>query len=303
MVQYKRLLLIADPALKRTAAFERATWLAQVTGAELHMALFSHAAAIDAVALVNADAANRAAEGLTISNQRWLDEQATLLRQKGLRVTTQAVRTRSPREDMVAYINEFDADLVVKDVRHVPAIKRLVLTPLDWQLLRESRRNVLLVHPLSHAVPKRVAAAVDPMQLSGGGADLDQRVVDAARAMALQCNAELHVAHAANTLAEAGVGFVGVVPVFPTDLIEELGRTHKANLERFAKTHGIPDDRTHLLSGAAQDTLPVFADKQGVDVLAIGSAQRHGFDRLMLGSTAESILDALPCDALVVVPA
>ncbi len=52
MSQYQRILLLADPSLRRTPAFERAVWLARASGAALHIALFDRDPLISAAALV-----------------------------------------------------------------------------------------------------------------------------------------------------------------------------------------------------------------------------------------------------------
>jgi len=41
---------------------------------------------------------------------------------------------------------------------------------------------------------------------------------------------------------------------------------------------------------------------QNIDVMVMGAVSRRGLDRIFLGSTAERVLDRLPCDLLIVKP-
>jgi universal stress protein E len=55
------------------------------------------------------------------------------------------------------------------------------------------------------------------------------------------------------------------------------------------------------LGGPAQ-VLPRAAESLHADVLTMGAIARSGLKRIFIGSTAEDVLDRLPCDALIVKP-
>lgn len=194
MSQYQRILLIADPGMQRTPAFERAVWLARRTGASLHMAVFDRVAPIQAMGVFDATRVEAARDAFVGEQRRWLQQQAGLLRSQGCAVTADAVWADSPKEEMLAYIAEYAPDLAIKDVRHESALKRLLLRPLDWDLLRESPVPLLLVGTLAHAVPRRVLAAIDVSQGPVRDGDLNDSIVKSALALAIQCDAELHLA-------------------------------------------------------------------------------------------------------------
>jgi nucleotide-binding universal stress UspA family protein len=60
--------------------------------------------------------------------------------------------------------------------------------------------------------------------------------------------------------------------------------------------------RAHLQMGDPKFVLPALARSLESQMVVMGAISRSGFDRLLLGSTVEQVLDALPCDVLVVKP-
>ena len=55
--------------------------------------------------------------------------------------------------------------------------------------------------------------------------------------------------------------------------------------------------------GTPQDLLPVLAEKRAADLVVLGAVSRSGLKRIFVGSTAERVLDQLPCDLLILKPA
>lgn len=300
MSQYQRLLLIADPGMRRSPAFERAVWLARTTGAALHLSLFGRSSFIGAVARIDAAQAQAAREAWLAQRRAWLAQEGESLNEQGLAVSTQAVWSGDVAQDVAAQARELGADLVIKDVHHESALKRLLLKPLDWQLLRSSSVPVLLVNTLAHAVPRRVLAAVDAGDGGLNEGSPNDRVVRAALALAIQCDAELHLVYCFDAALNAGMTASGNGMDFSADLYEALQTLHRENFGRLAQRFGVPAERAHFLAGPAGSVLPDFAADHHADAIVMGTAQREGLDRLLLGSTTETVLEHVGCDVLAV---
>jgi universal stress protein E len=56
----------------------------------------------------------------------------------------------------------------------------------------------------------------------------------------------------------------------------------------------------HLEMGGPAEMLPRCAAQLNADVVAMGAISRSGIKRVFVGSTAEDVLERLPCDALIV---
>jgi nucleotide-binding universal stress UspA family protein len=79
-----------------------------------------------------------------------------------------------------------------------------------------------------------------------------------------------------------------------TKALLELGR-----LTRLAKQRGVTADY-RLLVGIPEDSILKVAKDAQVDLIAMGTHGRTGWDRLRLGSVAETILRKAPCPVLTV---
>jgi len=300
MSQYQRILLLADPSLRRTPAFERAVWLARASGAALHIALFDRDPLISAAALVTDTRHTEAAIAQWLEPRRqWLHAQTDDLIAKGLNVTSEAVWSRPSQHAILQHVDEFKPDLVVKDVHYEPLLRRVLIAPLDWQLLRSCPCPLLLVNTLTRALPKRIVAAVDASSQSSEHRTLNEQVIHQALSMAIQCDAQLHLVYAFSgpqsmiDPAGAGIGPIG-------ELARLLQPQHQQHFDELADAHGVPPDRRHFLHGPAAPTIADFLREHHSDVLVIGSAHRTLFDRLLIGTTAEAMLDAAPCNVLAV---
>lgn len=302
MSQYQRILLIADPAMRRTPAIERATRIAKATGAELHLCLFDYHATIAAVGSVSEEVMTLARASFLREREEWLDDQARLAVADGLRVQTDVIWGRPIHEKIIAKVAEIKPDLVVKDVHREPALKRLLYTPLDWQLMRLCPAPLLLVNAQAHPLPQRVIAAVDT-GAPGETEALNDRIVHAALQLALQCNATLHLAHAFDGLTTVAMVDLQGDGQLIGEAYETLRRLRRESFDAFAARHGVADERKHFLDGPAADAIADLAQFADVDVVAIGTVYREGLERLIVGSSAERILQHLHCDVLVIKPA
>ncbi|ALS99799.1 universal stress protein [Lacimicrobium alkaliphilum] len=82
----------------------------------------------------------------------------------------------------------------------------------------------------------------------------------------------------------------------------DFERIHTAAREKIVeltKGSAIEDSAIHVKTGMAADLIVDMAKEMGADLIVVGSHGRHGI-RLLLGSTANSVLHHAPCDVLAV---
>ena len=114
---------------------------------------------------------------------------------------------------------------------------------------------------------------------------------------------EIHLLHTYQRI--AGIGREATKTFKPIRLpIDELSKKiqkeHREQLDSLAAANDIDGDHTHQLPGSTRDLLPTFARTHGADVVVMGALARWGLRRMIIGSTAEKVLDHLPCDILIV---
>lgn len=295
----QQILVVVDAATYQTAASRRAIELARRTGARLHLWMPAFDERIDATAeLVHPDVERRARGQFIEERLRPLAAWTAELVSQGLRATCEVVWAKAAQDALLAAVLELSPDLVVKDLQRESFLRRWsVIRNADWRMARTCPAPLMLVQPESPVLPARIAAAVDPAHPNAHPSELDERVVQTALPLALAANATLELLH--------------VFPYRPQDeglsakmdeLIEQLRREDAEAFARFAEKFSVPQDRRVLLGGQAVVELVKHAEESGVGLLVIGSQYRTGFDRFLLGSTAEGVIAQAGCDLLLVRP-
>ncbi len=128
-------------------------------------------------------------------------------------------------------------------------------------------------------------------------ADLSEHsLVSAHRAIELakKFSAKLTMMHVVESLPAYASGYLGVA-----DVERELIDTAKKEMKKIGATLNIPNENQVLVVG--NPALEIFskAEALGVDLIVVGSHEKHGLGRL-LGSNASGILHKAHCDVLTV---
>lgn len=302
MSRYKHIMVVVDPAMRRSTAFRRGVALAKRSGARLTLLLVTYNAAIVRAGLVDPDMSRRAVHGYLASRRRWLEAEAQALGQQGVDAVPLAVWHRRPHAGIAEQALELRPDLVIRDIQPSSAIERAMFTPADWHLLRLCPAPLMLVDEDAGTVPQRILAAVDLDDLNDKPGELNDEIVAAALQMASVSDGIVHIVHALGI--PAALAPLGVEPVAADATFhEQLRRRGERELEAFGDRHGIPPERRHLLEGEPKQVIPSLARDLTVDLAVLGAVQRGGLQRAFMGATAEDVLHELDCDVLVLKPA
>ena len=294
MSQYQRLLLIINPALRHSPAIHHAAALAKASGATLHIVALIKS--LDILSLLEEGVRETARESYLQDHRDWLQSQAKNIRGRGIEVTAEVAWADDLQQDILDHVTEMQPDLLIKEVQHESALKRAFFTPLDWHLLRHCPVPVYLIGGSGHTLPHKIVAAVDA---SGTDSDseLNDRIIQQANGLALQCNAELHLLYACDTTDY--LGDMGGDGLTLSDLTKQLRRELEKSFLALAGRYGVASDRRHFILGHPVSALSEFADEHQVDVIVMGRVQSHGLNKLV-GSTTEHILYQVPCSVLAV---
>ena len=297
MSQYRRLYLIAEPSPQSAAAVQRATALAQASGAMLHILTFFE----PTTSMRRLDQVDQALlrESALQECRHWVEQLAEQVRAKGIQVYAEAICSDDPLEEILIQVAEQKPDLVIKGAQSDSELLRAFVTPLDYHLLRECPVPVHLVDAAIHPLPRKIIAAVDVVNTEQQVPGLNQRIIQAANGLALQCNADLHLlyvcdlgsAHLADALSVA----------WDTDFVEDQREALWSAFTAMADRYSVPIERRHFVVGRTIGTIAEFAVQSRADVIVMGRMQRHGLERI-IGSTTEHVLHRVPCSILAVEP-
>lgn len=297
MGQYQRLLLIADPNLHPSAAMTRAVALAKTCGAVLHVRAFADPVPVVHVWEEKTDDASY--QRYLRRYRRWVADEEQRLGDLGIEATVEVVFTTHPLADILRAVEDLKPDLLIKDVALEPALKRVFITPLDCHLLRECAVPVHLVNQARYGVPHRVVAAVDPFDPATQISGLNDTIIQTANALALQCDAPLHLLYAYDLSA----AFNGDAPLvgggWGVDFAEELRQALHMAFVSLADRYGVPPERRHFVMGLPVPVISEFVEQYQADVVVMGTVHRVGIDRL-IGSNTERALYSVPGSILAV---
>ncbi|OFJ44437.1 universal stress protein [Pseudomonas koreensis] len=297
MGQYERLLLVADQTLHQSAAMLRAIALAKASGAALDVRAFVSPVPITHLWEEKIDDVD--AQRYQRRYRRWVADELEQLSNQGLDGTVDVVFSSHPLLDILKTVHVLKPDLLIKDVRLEPALKRVFITPLDCHLLRECPIPVHLVNQIRYALPHRVVAAVDPFDPDTQISGLNDVIIRSANALALQCDVPLHLLCAYDLSA----AFNGEAPMvnggWNEDLANELRQTLHQAFVALADRHGVPPERRHFVMGHPVQVINEFVEQYLADVVVMGTVHRVGIERV-IGSTTERALYSVPGSILAV---
>jgi universal stress protein E len=97
-------------------------------------------------------------------------------------------------------------------------------------------------------------------------------------------------------------GFMVEATPMPQQLSDEYVSDVRHAFASLVKPMSLPKTRQHVRPGAPVEELPLLAEEIGASVVVMGAVSRSAVRRLFIGNTAESVIDALSCDVLVVKP-
>jgi len=164
---------------------------------------------------------------------------------------------------------------------------------------------LLLSRTAEWAAQPLILAALDPGHHGDKPAALDHDILDAAQLLSRYLDGTVEAVHAffPAALLAATTGMAGM-PLAPEFGVTELLEAERARvttaIREIARAHALDEKATQVLQGSAAEVLPRHAAERRADLLIMGAVSRSRLREVFIGSTAERVLDRLPCDVLVV---
>lgn len=294
------ILVIVNPLVREQAAISKAAILAKKLGSSIELLICDTKGSREAHTEGPLPAISNAS--LTDQLDSLLDGMAKPLRDAGIDVSTEVISGDPLHEMILSWLRNSPADLVVKDTHHHSFATRVFTTNTDWHLIRACPVPLLLTKPKAWAESPVVLAAVDPGHRSDPTSVLEHHILDVAVTLGKALHGRIHAMHAflPATMTAAAIG--GVPPmiiVSAEELAAESDRQYsqiKALTDEFA----IPPANLHVAAAPAMEYLPRTAFECDADMVVMGTIARSSLERLVVGSTAERVLEPLPCDVLLV---
>ena len=273
MQEIRNILVVVTPNQPEGLALQRAKLIAGVTHSRLH--------------LLVCDKRDEHGEDLA--------EKERELKEDGYEVTTEQAWHESFHETIIKVQQAESCGLVIK--QHFPEspLKRALLTPDDWKLLRYCPCPVLIAKTNRPWTEGSILAAVDVGNSSAEHKTLHANLISNAYEVAAIAKAKLYVftAHPTPMLSASD-------PTF--QLRETIEARYREQCASFAKEFELEDGQMIVKEGPADVLIPEMAKQLDAVVTVIGTVARTGISGALIGNTAEVVLDAVETDVLILKP-
>ncbi|VXC39196.1 Universal stress protein UspA [Pseudomonas sp. 8AS] len=273
MQAIRSILVVMDPQQEECLALKRAKLIAGVTQSHLHLLICDKKQEHGAL----------------------LDKTRDSLIKEGYSVSSQECWHENLYQTIITVQQAEGCGLVIK--QHFPdnPLKKAILTPDDWKLLRYCPGPVLMVKTDTPWTGGIILAAVDVGNSDAEHRTLHSGIVSHGYDIAALAKGTLHVisAHPSPMLSAAD-------PTF--QLKETIEARYREQCKAFQAEFEVSDDRLHIEEGPADVLIPYTAEKLKAVVTVIGTIARTGLSGALIGNTAEVILDTLESDVLVLKP-
>lgn len=270
MQSIRNILVVIEPDRPDNLALKRAHLIAGATGAQLHLLICT---------------ADPIPELL-------IDDLRSELEQDGITASVEQDWFQSVHQTVIRAQQARNCDLVIK--QHLPdnPLKKALLTPDDWKLLRYCPSPVLMVKTDRPWAGGVILAAVDAGNSDGEHKALHYELVQHGYGIASLARGHLHVitAYPSPMLSAAN-------PVY--QLRESIQARYREQCQAFQDEFGVDDHHLHIAEGPADVLIPHTAHHLDAVVTIIGTVARTGLSGALIGNTAEAVLDALESDVLV----
>ncbi|GJM13350.1 MAG: hypothetical protein DHS20C12_17530 [Pseudohongiella sp.] len=220
-----------------------------------------------------------------------LDEIAAKIESKKLEVSTFAAWGRPSHKLLNEHIKHPESTLVIKSTKHHNKIARMLLSNEDWDLIRHCSAPLLLAKGKPWSKKPVIVASIDPNHANDKPAALDVKMVACAQLLAGAAEGSVHLYHS-----DSVPPFMGVYSLIMNE--EDKSKL----LADFGNRAGIEKKNCHWTDIPIENSLPKLLDNLDASAVVMGAISRSGLDRVLIGSTAERLLDLVERDVLVVKP-
>ena len=301
MKRFKNILYHADDAISHGRSLDRAVALAQ-----------SNSAALTVMDVVpESDLAAGVEQRLDLSlnkifRQSRLEELEALVephRNSGVRIYIQIV-AGNPFIELIRAVQLNGYDLLMKAPRPPEGLAERLFGSTDMHILRKCPCPVWIDRPESAHPYRNIVAAVDP--LDQAGVEFNQLIMDLASSLAAMDSATLHVVHAWGLQGESMLtsGRARISDAQFKELLTAAEHRHRRQFDELLAGYGLTtgSPQVYLVKDTAARAITTRSEAVDADLIVMGTVGRTGIPGLIIGNTAENVLQGARASVLAVKP-
>lgn len=208
---------------------------------------------------------------------------------------------QSPALRIIRHVLRDSYDLVVKQIESTGS--KNGFRAMDMELLRKCPCLVFLCRGNNTQVHKlNIAVAIDAESADSVGHDLSIQLIQLAQEVASINDANLSIISCwfyeyETELSEGS--WYAISKDALQRIVNDLQEKHKSRLDYLIKESGISGNyKIYPIKGRPDKEIPHFVHEHKIDILIMGTVARTGIQGLLIGNTAENILQQLDCSLL-----
>jgi nucleotide-binding universal stress UspA family protein len=313
MQRFKNILYLNEPTVDQSSAIERAVKLAEQNRAELTIIDVIPTQVVSAgIGLPTGGSISSGLRDFVVSERRKQLESMIRTYRKDVPIQLEFLIGRVFLETIRTILkNGFD--LLIKPAEN-PSWTKRIFGSEDLHLLRKCPCPVWLIKPLKKTKYSSIMAAVDFDLVNPVPEEqkLNCEIMELAASFSLNNSASLHVVHVWEALAEETlVSFSGMSQRSVSQYVEQEHELHEKELIRLTdylcgwigeEMYDSLSPQLHLPKGSPKTLIAEMAANIQADLVVMGTVVQTGISGLIIGNTAEAILDQLSCSVLAIKP-
>jgi len=205
---------------------------------------------------------------------------------------------------IIQHVQKHGFDLVIKAAEGKGGLKEKLFGTTSLHLMRKCPCPTWILKPGRIKGYKKILAAVDPIEQDPVRGSLNRTIMELATSLAEIEQAELHVLHAWQFLEESLlVNRIGMSRQEVNTLVRQEKELHRKALEELLLQHPTSAARnSHLLRGNPGELIPKYTEENRMDLVVMGTLSRQGVAGLLIGNTAEQVINQINASVLTVKP-
>ncbi len=307
--QMKRICFVHTGGVGDDGAFERAVRLSERTGSELNIVAVAEQPPGNWVRLLHSFDAEFDPSSLTADHTAAFERFVNEADRRNVAASAEILQGR-PGIEIIRKVIREGPDLLVKSAQPATGIQRILFGYTDRQLIRQCPCPVWIEKPSSGRSHDRILAAVDP------ATDLDDPDVDPQREAL-----NVSILEFAVLLAEVEQAALDVVHVWPfyiedylqsrgglteaavTEIARSVRRKHEDAVAALLAPYAGRVAHVHVVKGQPAAEIARVAAGQMAEAVVMGTVCRTGVSGMIIGNTAETLLDQIDCSVVALKPA
>ncbi len=214
--------------------------------------------------------------------------------------TTAVTREGIPANEIVDYADEHGVDAIVIGTSGRGGLSRSIVGSVADKVVRTASVPVLTITP-SAASGAASARTVDSLLLPTDGSETAEVAIERGLALAAHLQATVHFLSVVDSDLTDTLATVSDDDVDHSSTLLERANTHLETLATDARDRDL-EVVTRAKAGSPAEEIVDYAESEDIDLIAMGTAGRGGFSRMLLGSVTDAVVRTATVPVMTVRP-